>query len=443
MSIPLNDRIEQITSSLGVEDNPQSFLLKDNFWTLQLCNGKILLKVFEGSFFILKDIVAKEFFSTYALDDNKVVTSNSFWLWIIDFNNNLSLYEYEPFYDSEPVLLYSKTNILLDIKSFCVSVVTNDKVRLSVLFNNSEYNSVVFDNIKSIESPVVYSLDWPSSRSNEFSNLIHENKTQLDIAYLDRSSPFNVYIESFSINTPTGFTISRVGMTNEILLVWNSVPNVDLHELVYLIERDTDPLFSAPVSFYAPYSSSFETTYSDSVYSPATYYYRLRTLDNSIMLESLFTSAQSITLHGVVYNGNGSTGGVVPVDTLLYEQSDIVTVFNNIGNLTKENCIFLYWNTKSDGSGITYRAGEEFTIVDSNITLYVLWAECYVGGLIGVLTGSGNDVVNSYWDEENSEISSSSGGIGKSSNEMKIKGTQDVYTTWDFDNLWYMNEHEE
>ncbi|WP_158014458.1 InlB B-repeat-containing protein [Ralstonia solanacearum] len=79
----------------------------------------------------------------------------------------------------------------------------------------------------------------------------------------------------------------------------------------------------------------------------------------------------------VVYNGNGSTGGVVPVDATNYAAGSTVTVAAP-GTLARSGATFLYWNTAADGSG-TYHGG----IADSsfafpnqpgNLTLFAIWA---------------------------------------------------------------------
>ncbi len=56
----------------------------------------------------------------------------------------------------------------------------------------------------------------------------------------------------------------------------------------------------------------------------------------------------------------------------------------------------------------------------------------YVGGLVGY-NDDGGTVSSSYWDVEASGQSSSAGGVGKTTAEMKQEAT---YTGWDFANVW-------
>jgi len=74
----------------------------------------------------------------------------------------------------------------------------------------------------------------------------------------------------------------------------------------------------------------------------------------------------------ITYNGNNATSGSVPTDETLYRPNNSVTVLGNTGNLTKTGYTFGGWNSKEDGSGITYAANSSFTIT-SDTTLYALW----------------------------------------------------------------------
>ena len=78
----------------------------------------------------------------------------------------------------------------------------------------------------------------------------------------------------------------------------------------------------------------------------------------------------------VTYNGNGSTGGFVPVDTNIYIQGQTAIVLGNISNLVKPGFALASWNTASDGSGTSCIIGYGF-IVTNNVTLYAVWVSAY------------------------------------------------------------------
>jgi hypothetical protein len=75
----------------------------------------------------------------------------------------------------------------------------------------------------------------------------------------------------------------------------------------------------------------------------------------------------------ITYNGNGSTGGTVPVNASTYNTGEAVTVAGNTGSLTLAAHTFGGWNTLANGTGITYPAASVFTMGTANVTLYAIW----------------------------------------------------------------------
>ncbi|MBQ0036933.1 MAG: InlB B-repeat-containing protein [Firmicutes bacterium] len=71
---------------------------------------------------------------------------------------------------------------------------------------------------------------------------------------------------------------------------------------------------------------------------------------------------------GVVYTGN------VPTDSNKYDANATVTVLGNTGNLQRDDFNFAGWNTKYEGTGISYVEGSTFSITD-HTTLYAVWEE--------------------------------------------------------------------
>jgi PKD repeat protein len=136
----------------------------------------------------------------------------------------------------------------------------------------------------------------------------------------------------------------------------------------------------------------------------------------------------------VSYDGNGNTGGTAPSPTD-YNFNDVV-ILPDPGTLEKDDSIFYSWNTSSDGTGEHYLPGDGYRIA-TGITFYVCWLETYVGGLVGDNVTPPN-VTDSYWDEDVSEIYISSGGEGKTTEEMMLEST---FVNWDFINTWLIKEN--
>jgi hypothetical protein len=97
----------------------------------------------------------------------------------------------------------------------------------------------------------------------------------------------------------------------------------------------------------------------------------------------------------VIYDGNGNTEGIAPVDTTCYEEGYIVTVLGNSGYLLKTGCNFAGWNTQADGRGTTYTYLQTFTMDAADVTLYTRWLDQWtnLSGVGGVDTlGNGISV---------------------------------------------------
>ena len=97
---------------------------------------------------------------------------------------------------------------------------------------------------------------------------------------------------------------------------------------------------------------------------------------------------ERINTNTVKYSGNGSTGGSVPVDGGSYTIGSTATVLGNINGLTKTGYSFIGWNTAANGSGISYSAGETFSI-SADITLYAQWEACAASVTMAVPAAGG------------------------------------------------------
>ncbi len=89
---------------------------------------------------------------------------------------------------------------------------------------------------------------------------------------------------------------------------------------------------------------------------------------------NLTTAFTAGACNGVVYNGNGSTGGTVPTDSNLYGNGAQVTVLGNTGNLVKSLNYFTGWTDNSGGTGTVYVAGSQYTMGATATTFYAKWA---------------------------------------------------------------------
>jgi len=95
------------------------------------------------------------------------------------------------------------------------------------------------------------------------------------------------------------------------------------------------------------------------------------------------------------YSGNGNTGGTVPTWTA----TD--TTFATVGTLAKAGYTFNGWNTKADGTGINYAAGDNIasklgTLTES-LVLYAEWINDAPSAPTGLIAITGVDYAYVYW----------------------------------------------
>lgn len=108
--------------------------------------------------------------------------------------------------------------------------------------------------------------------------------------------------------------------------------------------------------------------------------------------ETQNTGTLTITkLCTITYDANGATSGTKPADQTDILYNTPTTVRSNSGSLAKTGYIFAGWNTKPDGTGTTYIAGEgSINPTDVTTTLYAQWKKITISATITPSTISAN-----------------------------------------------------
>jgi uncharacterized repeat protein (TIGR02543 family) len=133
-------------------------------------------------------------------------------------------------------------------------------------------------------------------------------------------------------------------------------------------------------------AGSFQVSYADT--GVKTILVKVR--DNKSIESPIDTIHLSVfeKLYTVSYDGNGSTGGSVPLDNNKYGQGQSVEVLENTGALIKTGYTFVGWNTQANDSGAGYMPGANFTMGTSTVTLYAQWEVSRTYAII--YNGNGN-----------------------------------------------------
>jgi len=93
------------------------------------------------------------------------------------------------------------------------------------------------------------------------------------------------------------------------------------------------------------------------------------------VLTGLFFSGcemDSNAVYRVNYYGNDSDYGFPPTDKNEYK-SGMEAIVLGSNTLKKTGYTFQGWDTRADGSGDSYNAGDKITIINLNIFLYAVW----------------------------------------------------------------------
>ena len=160
----------------------------------------------------------------------------------------------------------------------------------------------------------------------------------VSISYDPNGGTGAISSSSYEVGLP-GVTLPTSGVTKQgyVFSGWSTVANDVTTEV-------TSPY--VPPSPVAPATTAYETLY------------------------ALWTSA---TQYSVTYDGNGDTGGAVPVDSMSPYYADVeATVLGNTGALVDTGYLFSGWNTQADGQGTSYSAGSTFDVLADTV-LYAQW----------------------------------------------------------------------
>jgi len=89
---------------------------------------------------------------------------------------------------------------------------------------------------------------------------------------------------------------------------------------------------------------------------------------------TFYANRSTLLKYTITYNGNGNTGGSVPVNSNTYYSLSTTTVSNNTGSLVKTGYVFSGWNTLANGSGKYFATSSVLIFDPANVTLYAVWS---------------------------------------------------------------------
>lgn len=143
---------------------------------------------------------------------------------------------------------------------------------------------------------------------------------------------------------------------------------------------------------------------------------------STVVTEDITVYAKWVPFYTITYSGNGNTSGAAP-QKQAGEYGNIITLRSNTYNLQKTGYIFSGWNTVADGSGTTYSENTNYTITNSNITLYAKWV-----AIDYTITYDGNG--NSSGSTPSNQIGSYNNSITLQTNTNNLAKTGYTFSGW-------------
>jgi PKD repeat protein len=292
MALPPNDQELFVVSSRGAEQESSGIFVKSSWWSINLRFNTLSLVNYDGNTFLSFRKNVEEFHLSQALDSGYSINSDLIWLWEVTSTNELRLVEIEPFENSIPII-NSVTSIDTGVVNVRTHIIDGYYPRVMILKtgipNTLWFN--IYSDVKTGTPVFNNQLEWESTRYNnfDFDDFTADYYT-IDQIYSNQSSPGNIYTLDTSFSVPQFVSITQIGGLKTIGLEWDTITGAE----DYTLERSTDPIFD-PGSTIEAYSGS-DTTYIDTVPSyDITYYYRVKMVMTSALLESAWSGTESIT----------------------------------------------------------------------------------------------------------------------------------------------------
>nr|WP_308545156.1 InlB B-repeat-containing protein [uncultured Lachnoclostridium sp.] len=88
-----------------------------------------------------------------------------------------------------------------------------------------------------------------------------------------------------------------------------------------------------------------------------------------------FTRTLTVRQPAVVYDSNGATSGIVPIELSDAYKGSKIYVYGNTGNLEKDGRKFISWNTSPDGTGTDYYEAGRIISNNTSTILYAIYEE--------------------------------------------------------------------
>ena len=287
MSIPIDERKYIIASSTSDERQAKGIIVKGTYWIVFSAYGNLHMREFEGGYSTRISIATPYFHLTPALDNSLNLLNDRFWLWTVDASNVLRLIEIEPIVNGTPII-HDTTVISSYVKNIRGTVKDGKPVVIYTLTPSDQCILRIYSNIKSGIPSASSTLHWVGTRLDNFDALAIDSS--IHVAYLNISSPPNVYSEDYDLSVPEIINCEQIGILKQVQIEWNEIVDTESYRLERSID---DPTFASSTVIY----NGLLTSFVDYVPSYSkTYYYRVKQELPSLGIESVWSETKYVTV---------------------------------------------------------------------------------------------------------------------------------------------------
>jgi hypothetical protein len=380
MPIPSNFNTEIALNGVGNEAHPQSIIVKDTMWTIYMADYRLLIKEYTGLLFRFDTIFPQQYSLTAAKLDDGTINTNYFWLWVVEIDYTVKVYEIEPFTDSVPVIIRTAT-VFSGFSSIDFFVEPLQAVRgIALTKDLTTFYAKFIDNpFNATPNTLSTELDWAPNRIGQLSLYSTEGGKYIDPVFLQTASPPNVSHQQLEYFPPENLTVQLSLAPGFIDAYWDPKDGATSYNLQYSLN---DPTFSSPVTITGLVLTSQDVPITT---TDINYYFRVQAVnalnfmsdwsDTAFIFISAPNAVAPITVNStLILDGNltcnngdiliNNTGLVIPVsdeDTMkryFNAETNTYTFANGVSRFMKSTIGDIIHQGLIDGRGQGFESNE-------------------------------------------------------------------------------------
>lgn len=295
--LPSGLNIQNNLIGLSEQDRPKSVILNNRFFTLSIRDQYLDIVEYNNQIqfsFTLESLGNVVNYDVSNKLVNGITDTTSFYIWIVSTDTKLYLIDFEPGLDRYRIL--NKVLLGSGYRQISVSVIENQPI---VAISLQWYNNILREYITYFSDPlqnqVVYTAEllWKNVRLEDINVYRTFDNESLFLTYFDtyEDYSYNLHYDGYTLPAPR---IISIESENEGAVVdWSTVHSSGNITIDYILQRSESEDFQNPLVVY----SGLATIYTDyQVQVDMTYYYRVKSHIDTLMISSIWSEPRNITI---------------------------------------------------------------------------------------------------------------------------------------------------